>query len=66
MIKVRLILYATLLVATLFTLLGCETTIGTNYSTRWFYKAPDDPYKSRASGKTSQHGFTSFKESEEK
>jgi len=49
-----------LLVAVVFAVSGCETTIGTKYSTRWFYKGDDDPYKSRASGPTSTHGFTAF------
>jgi ABC-type spermidine/putrescine transport system permease subunit II len=66
MFRIRIILYIPLLVATLFTLFGCETNVGTNYTTRWFYKSPEDPYKSRASGATSSHGFTSFKESENK
>ena len=66
MIKIRIVLYATLTAATLFTCIGCETSIGTNYTTRWFYTAPNDPYKSRASGPTSAHGFTAYNAPEDK
>lgn len=68
MVKVRIILYVTLglMVVGTCLLMGCETSVDSKYTTRWFYTDPHDPYRSRASGPTSQHGFTSFYKEEEK
>jgi len=61
MLRVRIFLYSVLALTLILTLCsGCETSVNSNYTTRWFYTAPHDPYKSRASGPTSERGFTSF------
>ena len=62
MLKIRILLYTSLALVSVWLLAGCTTSVDTSYTTRWFYKGDDDPYKSRGSGRTTSSGFTTFKE----
>ena len=65
MLKIRILLYTTFALSCVWLLSGCETSINTDYQTRFFYKGKDDPYMSRGSGITNSTGFVTFnKESE--
>lgn len=66
MLYVRMILISSLLIGFVIALTGCETTVDHSYTTRWYYKGDDDPYKSRASGRTTGSGYTSYRENERK